>query len=131
MILNFLCLLAREVGGSRSEIDANRLSYFKKSPHRVQVHVHTIEQFPIIVPQSRLKPFSGTCMYPLQSHIPTGFLRVPPNTKTALSLLIWRPLQSCTVMGFAFICFIWSLWLLGATECCQWRIRCCIGNYWG
>lgn len=73
-------------GGGEVEIDADRLSSFKKSPHRVHVHVHTIEQFAIIVPQSRLKPIS--CMYPLQSHIPTGFLRVPPNTKTALSLWI-------------------------------------------
>ena len=40
-------------------MDANRLPYFKKSPHRVHVHVHTIEQFPIIVPQSRLKPLSS------------------------------------------------------------------------
>ena len=46
-------------------MDANRLPYFKKSPHRVHVHVHTIEQFPIRVPQSRLKPFSSMYHVPL------------------------------------------------------------------
>ena len=45
-------------------MNANRLPYFKKSPHRVHVHVHTIEQFPIIVPQSRLKPLSSMYSVP-------------------------------------------------------------------
>ena len=90
-------------------MNANRLPYFKKSPHRVHVHVHTIEQFPIIVPQSRLKPLSS--MYNVPFAV-THTHRVFESTTQHQDHSKCLDLKTSSKLhrnGLCIICFILSL----------------------